>query len=262
MTRLLLVLLATTCCLSLPAADVLNEFKSAMSGSDAQAKKQAISALANSSLSDDEVLPLLVNAAGDRQGGRYAIPALRKRTKLSPGPNPTGYPGYPTSDDRSGWSQWLSERTKVKAEEKKLTEALAKAEEAEKKAEQAKAVVTAVDLDGDGEISEAEQAASQSADTNGDGILSEEETAAALAALSGEAGADQAPVAEAPRQEDTFGKLDRLFFTDGSILRCYIMTKRTDLNGQLTSLRIVHRDGGGEEIIDAAVIARIEEDIQ
>jgi hypothetical protein len=74
-----------------------------------------------------------------------------------------------------------------------------------------------------------------------------------------------APVEEeAPVEQvrSDLGKLDRLFFTDGSSKLCYILFKREDLDGKMTSVRIVHRDGAGEEQIDAAVITRIDEDVQ
>lgn len=267
--RTLLLLLLSTCVGVAIAADAASDFKQAMSGNDANDKKKAIASLASSGLDDEVVLPLLISAVGDRQAGRYAIPALRQRTGLTPsarrGEN-SGYPGYPATDDASGWQSWLSDRKKAASEQEKLEEALATAEEAKEKAEEAITAVTAVDLDGDGTISEAEQKASAEADADGDGILSEEEQAAAAAALAAATSAD--PEAELPEHlqpepaTSKYGKLDRLFFTDGSILRCYVVTKRTDLEGKLTSVKIIHKDGGGEEIIDAAVLARIEEDIQ
>jgi len=248
MPRLLCLLVACLLTAVLAAADTVREFKRAMAGNDAQEKRDAIQALARSSADDDTVLPLLIQAAGDRQGKRWAIPALRQRTGLQPGRSRgdnTGYPGYPSDDTQSGWSRWLTSRNQALAEEAKVEEALEKAEEARETAEDAKNLVTAVDLDGDGRINEAEEAAAQEA------------------AGDGEAGGDETGENEAASPEASeFGKLDRLFFTDGSILRCYVMTRRTDLDGKLTSVRIVHKGGGGEEIIDAEVIARIEEDIE
>ena len=266
MRILLLFLLGLTAALS--AADAIQEFNRAMAGNDAQAKKQAIAKLQAAGLEDDQVLPLLIRAVGDRQAGRYAVPALRSRTGLAPAAsreNNSGYPGYPTSDSAAGWSQWLSARKKAQEEEAKLQSALETAEEAKEEAKEAKAAVAAVDLDGDGEISDAETAACTAADADEDGTLNEDELAAASAALAAATSGD--PEAELPdhlkpETQSRYGKLDRLFFTDGSILRCYIMTKRTDLKGQLTSVRIIHKDGGGEEIIDASVVARIEEDIE
>ncbi len=255
--------------IALPAADALQQFRSAMSGNDAQAKQTAVNALAGSSLPDDEVLPLLISAVADRQASRYAIPALRSRTGLTPAPSRgsnTGYPAYPTADTPAAWGQWLQSRKQAQQEEQKLQEALDTAEEAKQAAEAAQQAVTAIDLDGDGKISEQEVAACAQADTDANGTLDADERAAAIAALAVAAASSEpgAPLPEhlKPTQSSKYGQLDRLFFTDGSILRCYVLTKRTDLEGNLTSVRIIHRDGGGEEIIDAAVVARIEEDIE
>jgi hypothetical protein len=40
---------------------------------------------------------------------------------------------------------------------------------------------------------------------------------------------------------------------------CYVIFKRTDPDGVLQSVRIIHLDGGGEETLTADLIARIEE---
>ena len=243
-----LLILALTALALLPAASAIDNFKKAMSGSDSAAKKQAIFALVAGG-EDNDVLPLLVNAVGDRQASRYAVQALRKRTGLSPaggrGENP-GYPGYPISDSASAWSSWLSARNTELAQKDKIAEAEAAAEEAQKQAEEAqkqaedaeKLAETAKEIAAD---PEAAQAAADAAAAEGD--------------ESGEAAAPVADVID-------YGRLDRIFFNDGSILRAFILTKRTDLDGNLTSVRIMHRNSAGEEILDAALIARIEEDIQ
>ncbi|MDA3962366.1 MAG: hypothetical protein PF961_16385 [Planctomycetota bacterium] len=264
--RYLLILLALTLVSALSAADAVKEFNSAMATQDSNDKKSAISRLVASSEGDDVVLPLLISAISDRQAGRYAIPALRARTGLRPssgrGEN-QGYPGYPVTDDAAGWSSWLQQRKRAEAEAAKLKEALETAEEAKEVAEAVKAKVQALDLDGDGLISDAEQTAADESDADGDGKLNESEKKAAATAFAAASGAGaEVPEHLKPQVEGRYGKLDRVFFTDGSILRCYVITKRTDLQGRLTSVKIAHRDGGGEEIIDATLVARIEEDIE
>jgi hypothetical protein len=42
----------------------------------------------------------------------------------------------------------------------------------------------------------------------------------------------------------------------------YIVNKRTDQDGNLISVRVVHRDQGGEETLSADLIARIDEDVE
>ena len=66
------------------------------------------------------------------------------------------------------------------------------------------------------------------------------------------------PTAPAP----DLGKLDRINFKSGGSLLCFIQSKRTDADGNLLSVRAVHPDGSGEEIIAADLISRIEEDIR
>lgn len=67
-------------------------------------------------------------------------------------------------------------------------------------------------------------------------------------------------VAAAP--PDDLGKLDRITFTDGGSLVCYIRTRRLDADGKLLSVRIVHANGAGEETIAASLITKIEDDIR
>ncbi len=65
-----------------------------------------------------------------------------------------------------------------------------------------------------------------------------------------------------PAPAEDLGKLDRVIFVAGGSLVCYIMSKRTDADGVLVSVRVVHPDGAGEETIAASLISRIEEDIK
>lgn len=80
------------------------------------------------------------------------------------------------------------------------------------------------------------------------------------------AAAEEAPaaaVAPPPRiPTDDLGRLDRIVYKSGRSLIAYVRSKRVDADGGLISVRVVHRDGVGEEVIDAAVIARIEDDIE
>jgi len=227
------LLLLAACCLSAHAADAVQHFKQAMSSDNAYEKRDAIRALAASSAEDDVVLPLLVDAIGDRQAGRFAVPALRSRTGLHPpqGEDSGGYPGYPRDDTQSAWRTWLRAREAEQQREQELEEALRTAEEAKEEAKAAKAAAEGEDEDAEGE-----------------GVAEGEDQDA-------EEEAEEQPEASGPRE-----RLDRIFFTDGSILRCYVVLKRKDLSGNLTSVRILHQDGGGEEIIDAELISRIEED--
>lgn len=88
------------------------------------------------------------------------------------------------------------------------------------------------------------------------------------AATAATAPAEEAPAAEAPAVPppripvDDLGKLDRIIYKSGRSLVAFVRSKRTDADGALISIRVVHRDGVGEEVIDAAVISRIEEDIE
>jgi hypothetical protein len=74
------------------------------------------------------------------------------------------------------------------------------------------------------------------------------------------AAAVQKTTAQAPPED--LGKIDRVIFKAGGSLLCFIMSKRTDADGNLVSVRIVHPDGAGEETIAESLISRIEEDIR
>lgn len=219
-----------------PAPEV-QALSDALAGDDADAKRAAIRALANKSVgNDDQVLPLLVRAVADRQASDLAISALRSRTGLSPPPyvGQSHYPGYPSSDSATAWNAWLAERTKDKEEQAQLKLAEETAKKAALLAKEAK--------------DEATGTSSGSALTTSGSALTP---------------ADGATAAHPARHyaTDDLGKPVRIVFKNGSNLICYILTRRTDADGTLLSLRIVHRDGSGEETLDAAMIARIEEDV-
>jgi hypothetical protein len=208
-----LALIGVSLCAEDSAA--VTAFKQAINGDDGVAKREAIRALASKSAGDDwDILPLLVQATGDRQAQQWASEALQARTGLSKpsrGKGGSGYPGFPTTDDGAGWSAWLTgwkkdnEKKKPKAEE------------------------------------QVKPAASTSDST------------------------EAAPVAIAPPPRiptDDLGKVDRIVYKSGRSLIAFVRAKRLDGDGNLVSVRVVHRDGVGEEVIDASVIARIEEDIE
>jgi hypothetical protein len=60
-------------------------------------------------------------------------------------------------------------------------------------------------------------------------------------------------------KNDDLGRLARLSFTDGGSMLAYIRARRTDADGNLVSVQIIHRDGRGTETIDASLISRIDE---
>ena len=131
--------------------------------------------------------------------------------------------GYPTDDKVEAWAQWLNKKKEAKKAKAKIAALEKKAKEAEE-AKKKEDQVTATD-----ELSQ------------------------------------DAAVAEQSQAKDPFdgnyGRLDRIHFRDGTLLRCYILSKRTDLDGNLTSLVIMHRGGAGKEVLNANLVARIEEDV-
>jgi hypothetical protein len=226
-----LLLLATMAGL-LGAADPAAQFRKAMASDDSVAKKDAIGALG--ALPEDDALALLVGAVDDRQAHDAVVAALRARTSLAPTARnrSAGYPGYPTADTGSAWGQWLAARTKEKTAEKKTSDLDKKVkdlEEAKKK------------KDKDGKAADGAAPDGATAETPGD------------------TGKKGALAVEAPAD---LGRPDRILFKNGGSLVCYILSKRTDADGVLQSVRIVHLGDGGEEILSADLISRIEEDIR
>ncbi len=105
------------------ATQALNNFDNAMLGQDFDAKRQAVMALADPNVgNDDDVLPRLVAAVEDRQANDDAIRALRQRTGLVPSKwrGHSHYPAYPWSDDPQAWQDWLNERAHARATELRL----------------------------------------------------------------------------------------------------------------------------------------------
>lgn len=65
-----------------------------------------------------------------------------------------------------------------------------------------------------------------------------------------------------PVVDADLGSIDRVILKTGGALLCYVLSKRTDTDGNLISIRIAHPDGGGEEVLQADLIARLEEDVK
>jgi hypothetical protein len=61
---------------------------------------------------------------------------------------------------------------------------------------------------------------------------------------------------------DDLGRIDRILLKAGGSMVAYIQSRRTDADGNLVSVRVIHPDGGGEEILPASLISRIDEDIR
>ncbi|MBA3708811.1 MAG: hypothetical protein H0W83_08345 [Planctomycetes bacterium] len=228
------------------ASDAVDNFTKAMAGNDSTEKRAAVQTLAGAP-DDEVVLPLLVQAVADRQAGEAAILALRARTGLKPAVKrgQSHYPNYPSGDSPTDWSTWLAERGREKAQEKTVKDAEKMAKEAKKTADKAKKKADGK-VGKDGKDDPKDPADQDSA---------EEPVKEPVE----DASPKKHPIQAAP---EDLGKVDRIVFKNGSSLVCYILTRRTDADGNLLSVRVVHPDGAGEEILDAALIARIEEDIK
>ena len=61
---------------------------------------------------------------------------------------------------------------------------------------------------------------------------------------------------------EDLGRIDRIIIKAGGSMLCYIQSRRTDADGTLILVRIIHPEGGGEEILPAALISRVDEDIR
>jgi hypothetical protein len=229
----------TLCLTALHAADeneVKAKFEKAFTKGESSDKKDALRAAQSLGKDQDDLAyELLIRGVSDRQVHDEAVMALRARTGLQPTLNNrgNGYPGYPASDDASEWNNWLGQRKKEKDALKKIAENAAKLKELEeaekKKAAEAK----------EGKPGEAP-------------------------ATAGEKPADgDKPVAKPVHEEPSdLGKLDRIVFKSGGSLVCYILSKRANADGVFQSVRVVHQNNGGEEILAADLIARIDEDIR
>jgi hypothetical protein len=224
--RIILALFCLTALCAGESAAVVT-WKKAMAGDDGTAKRDATRALADDSAGKNaEILPLLIEALRDRQAARWASEALQKRTGLvkpSKERNGPGFPGYPQTDDAAGWSAWLSAWEKDNATKSKIDQL-----------------------------------------TNPGAPATDTPAGAAASEVPGSDSTEQSPgIAPPPRiPTEDLGKLDRIVYKSGRSLTAYVRSKRLDGDGNLISVRVVHRDGAGEEVIEAAVIARIEDDVE
>lgn len=220
--------------------EVKSKFEKAFTKGEASDKKDALRMAQGLGKDDDDLaFELLIRGVSDRQVHDEAVMALRARTGLQPTllNRGSGYPGYPASDDASEWNNWLGQRKKEKEALKKIADNAAKLkalEDAEKKK-------AAESKDGKPGEKTDEQPAPE-----------------------GEKPADgEKPVAKpAHEQPSDLGKLDRVVFKSGGSLVCYILSQRVSADGKLQSVRVVHQNNGGEEILAADLIARIDEDIR
>jgi hypothetical protein len=233
------------------AEQVKTEFAKAFGSGSAADKKAALrTAQALGKDQDDIAYELLVKGVNDRQVHDEAVIALRARTGLQPTllNRGSGYPGYPASDDASEWNNWLSARKKDKETQKKIAEGEKKLKEMEE-AEKKKAAEGKDGKDG-----------KKDGDKPADGTAGTDKPAEGK---DGEAKDGDKP-AEKPAYEppSDLGRLDRVVFKSGGSLVCYILSKRVNADGVLQSVRVVHQNNGGEEILAADLIARIDEDIR
>ncbi len=231
--------------------DVVTQFREAMTTQNAQRKQAAVAAL--TSLPDrDQAYTLLLQATEDRQTRRHAYAALATISGVSARSRPdsrgqigSGYPEHPEHNSPQAWAQWVAAWRQEQAEKRRMAElqqAVAEAQaaaekalqEAQNDAAEKSAEDNGHDQDDDDPDSDEDVDQDKSADNDDDDAGTSDQTA------------KQRP-------------LDRIIFTNGGTMLCHVITRRIDLDGQLTSVVIEHRDGGGREVIDAALIARIEE---
>lgn len=239
------------------AEQVKTEFAKAFGSGSAADKKAALrSAQGLGKDQDDIAFELLVKAVNDRQVHDEAVMALRARTGLQPTllNRGNGYPGYPSSDDASEWNNWLAARKKDKETQKKIAEGEKKLKEMEEAEKKKAAEAKDGKKDGEGK------------DGKKDGDKPAEGTAGTDKPAEGKDGEkkDGDKPAEKPAHEtpSDLGRLDRIVFKSGGSLVCYILSKRVNADGVLQSVRVVHQNNGGEEILAADLIARIDEDIR
>lgn len=223
--------------------EVKNKFAKAFADGEASDKKDALRlAQALPKEEDDTAFELLIKAVNDRQVHDEAVLALRARTGLQPTllNRGSGYPGYPASDDASEWNNWLAARKRDKETQKKIADQEAKLKQIEE--EKAKQLEEEKNKPKDGEVAKGDKPATDGESTDSEAPI-----------IKGP------PAYEAPSD---LGRLDRVIFKSGGSLVCYILSKRVNADGILQSVRIVHQNNGGEEILSADLIARIDEDIR
>lgn len=231
------------------ASEVKAQFDEAFAKGEASDKKEALRAAQSLGKDQDDLaFELLIKAVNDRQVHDEAVMALRARTGLQPTllNRGMGYPGYPASDDASEWNNWLASRKKDKETQKKIAEQDKKLKELE-----------AAEKDGkDGKGTDGKSTDGKGGEKPADGTT---------ASTDGEQPADATTTdSDKPAYEppSDLGRLDRIVFKTGGSLVCYVLSKRVNPDGVLQSVRIVHQNNGGEEILSADLIARIDEDVR
>ena len=254
-TRTIALLAAALLTYGWAADDVAATFAKAFAEGEASDKKEALrSAAALPKDKDDLAFELLIKGVNDRQVHDEAVLALRARTGMQPTLNNrgTGYPGYPSSDDGSGWNAWLAARKLEKETQKKLADQdkkLKQIDEDKKKKDEEAAKKGKNGKGGDPAKPDGE------AKPDGDGKDGEPK----VDGKDGTAAAKPKAVYEPPTD---LGRVDRIVFKTGGSLVCYILSKRSNSDGVLQSVRVSHLDDGGEETLAMDLIARIEEDIR
>jgi hypothetical protein len=215
------------CCAILAWAEesaAVAAFHKAMAGDDFTVKRAAIEALVSKDAGDDDtILPLLIAIVDDRQGSEPAIKALRARTGLAPAEGGS----YRQSSAYPGYPASDSRASW-----------------------DAWLAARTKDIETKKTLAEIEKKIDKVAEQTKPGEAKPEEATAEV-------------IAPPPRiPTDDLGKPDRLVYKSGRTLIAFVRSKRLDGDGNLVSVRVVHLDGAGEEVIDAAGISRIEEDVE
>jgi hypothetical protein len=223
---LIAALLAAIVAMPLRADDggAIAAFTQAFSGSDAGAKRTALTAIAAMGQdADDTVYPLLVQAVGDPQTQDVAVLALRARTAQSSHPydRAPSNPSFLPLDSPADWNRWLAVRTQYKERERALA-----------------------DL--------ARRLAALSKDDAGG-------TKTTTASATASAAAEQKPAKSGPPPPTDLGKLSRIIFTDGATVVGHVVDLHRAADGTVLSVEFFHRDGGGREVIPIDRVARIED---
>jgi hypothetical protein len=203
--------------------DAVAAFAQAFSGSDAAAKRTALTAIvALGQDQDDTVYRLLVQAVSDPQTQDVAVLALHARCAQSSHPydRPPSNPSYLPLDTPADWNRWLAMRTQYKERERALADLARRLAALEKAAGEAKAAPTAA-----------------AANTGG----------------------EKKPSSAAPAPDKDLGRLSRIIFTDGATVIGHVLEMHRDADGTVLSVEFYHRDGGGREVIPIDRIARIED---
>jgi hypothetical protein len=221
--RIILALLCLTALCAGESAAVAT-WKKAIAGDDGTAKRDATRALADDSAgSDAEIIPLLIQAVADRQASPWAIESLQKRTGLSKPARGRGGAGYPAYPQTDDAAGWSAWYSGWQ------------------KDQEAKAKID--------KLTAPPASTGETPATTTPNDTTTPEVAAGVA-----------PPPRIPTED--LGKLDRIVYKSGRSLTAYVRSKRLDGEGNLLSVRVVHRDGAGEEVIEATVIARIEDDVE